>query len=207
MVSCVSVQCTYQHHSKMYFCSFKQIQSWVEGPCWWYLCWSGLALTPADIMVQQKMSCQLMEELPVAAGRSVVAGAHVLTSSLVTFFCVSPFCLSLHPPLSFYLHLFLFLFLPLSPPDSTPSTSTPWWQITPGGWFVGCQKCSLCWHEGRASGKRGWIFRCSSPRLTSPHVQRVLTATRRWGVSVEIDISPRAISFDYLLSMFNQLTH
>lgn len=110
--------------AKCLFCSFKQIQSWVEGPCWWYLWWCGLALTPVDIMVQWKMSCQLMEELPVAAGRSVATGAMCVNLLPCHFFCLSPhsppLLLLSSPPFS------LSLSTPLhSPPDSTPSTYTP----------------------------------------------------------------------------------
>ncbi len=82
------------HYSKMSFCSFKQIQSWVEEPCWWYMWWCGLALTPVDIMAEWKMSCQLMEELPVAAGRSVATEAMCVNLLPCHFFCLSP-----HPPL------------------------------------------------------------------------------------------------------------
>lgn len=95
-----------------------------------------------------------MEELPVAAGRSVATGAMCVNLLPCHFFCLSPhsppLLLLSSPPFS------LSLSTPLhSPPDSTPSTYTPLWQITPGGWFVGCQKCSLRWHEGGASRRRG----------------------------------------------------
>lgn len=193
-----------------YSCSFKQIQSWVEEPCWWCLWWCGLALTPVDIMVQWKMSCQLMEELPVAAGRSVATRAMCVNLFPCHFFLSSspppP------PPNPFYFHLHLFSLSLLNPPsnplhlDSTPSTYTPPWQITPGGWFVGCQKCSLHWHEGGVSRRRG----CSPPppsrTHTYTHIQYIHTppptshvcvaTTECWDVSVEIDILSHKISSD-----------
>ena len=90
------------HNSKLSLCSFKQIHSWVEGPCWWYLWWCGLALTPVDIIVHWKMSCQLMEELPVAAGRSVATGAMCVNLFPCHFFCLFPHptppCLLSSPP-------------------------------------------------------------------------------------------------------------
>lgn len=95
------------HYSSVSFCSFKQIQSWVERPCWSYLWWCDSALTSVDIMLRWKMSCQLMEELPLAAGRSVATAA---------------MCVNLLPCHSFVflsnplrLHLFLFPFSALVP--------------------------------------------------------------------------------------------
>lgn len=85
------------------------MQSWVEGPWWWYLWWFGLALTPVDVMVQWKMSCQLMEELPVAAGRSVATGAMCVNLIPCHFFCLPT------PPHPLHLHLCLFPFPPHPP--------------------------------------------------------------------------------------------
>lgn len=107
------------HYSSVSFCSFKQIQSWVERPCWSYLWWCDSALTSVDIMLRWKMSCQLMEELPLAAGRSVATAAMCVN----LFPC--HFSVLLSTPLSLHLHLFLFPFPPLFPADSTPSTYTP----------------------------------------------------------------------------------
>lgn len=98
------------HYSSVSFCSFKQIQSWVERPCWCYLWWCDLALTSVDIMLRWKMSCQLMEELPQGVWRQCPC---VLTSFLVTFLSFSP------PPLSLNFHLFLFPF-PCSPQTPLP---------------------------------------------------------------------------------------
>lgn len=74
---------------KYVFCGFKQMHSWVEG-CWlWCLWWAVLALTPQDVMVQWKMSCQLIEGLPVAAGRSVVTEAMCVNLLPCHFFCLA----------------------------------------------------------------------------------------------------------------------
>lgn len=90
------------------------MQSWVEGPWWWYLWWFGLALTPVDVMVQWKMSCQLMEELPVAAGRSVATGAMCVNLLPCHFFCLPT------PPHPLHLHLCLFPFPPHPPQTPLP---------------------------------------------------------------------------------------
>lgn len=70
----------------------------------------GLALTPVDIIVQWKISCQLMEELPVAAGRSVATGA-----MCVNLFPCHFFCLSAHPLSTFISTFFPFSFHLCSP--------------------------------------------------------------------------------------------
>lgn len=71
-----------------------------------------VGVTPLDIMVQWKMSCHLMEELPVAAGRSVATGAMCVNLFPCHFFCPHyPFIPPLH-----HLHLFLStLSFPLHP--------------------------------------------------------------------------------------------
>lgn len=102
-----------------------------------------VGVTPLDIMVQWKMSCHLMEELPVAAGRSVATGAMCVNLFPCHFFCPHyPFIPPPPPSPSFSLHSLF-----PSPSHFTLSTSTPLWQITPGGWFVGCQKCFLRWRD------------------------------------------------------------
>lgn len=74
-----------------------------------------LALTPVGIMVQWKMSCQLMEELPVAAGRSVATGAMCVNLFPCHFFCLSP-----HPPSLFIYTFFSFPLRPRSPQTPLP---------------------------------------------------------------------------------------
>lgn len=84
------------------------------GGCWcWCLWWAVLALTPLDVMVQWKMSCQLIEELPVAAGRSVVTEAMCVNLLPCHFFCLA----SRLPFISTY---FSFPFLPHLLPPRTP---------------------------------------------------------------------------------------
>lgn len=68
-------------------------------------------------MVRWKMSCQLMEELPVAAGRSVATGAMCVNLLPCHFFCCLP---TPHP-----LHLHLSSSPPPPPPPSIPNTRTP----------------------------------------------------------------------------------
>lgn len=83
-----------------------QMHSWAEGLWCWYLWWSGFALTLVDVMVQRKMFWQLMEEPPVAAGRSVVTGPMCVNLLPCHFFCPCPhppfisayFCFPFHPP-------------------------------------------------------------------------------------------------------------
>lgn len=77
----------------------------VEGRWWWCLWWAFLALTRLDVMVHWKMSCQLIEELPVAAGRSVVTEAMCVNLLPCHFFCLA----SRLPFISTY---FSFPFLP-----------------------------------------------------------------------------------------------
>lgn len=98
------------HYSSVSLCSFKQIQSWVERPCWSYLWWCDSALTSVDIMLSWKMSCQLMEELPLAAGRSVATAAMCVN----LFPC--HFSVFVSTPLPLHLHPFLFFFSALVPP-------------------------------------------------------------------------------------------
>lgn len=180
----------------MSFCSFKQIQSWVEGPCWWYMRWCGLALTPVDIMVHWKMSCQLMEELPVAAGRSVATGA-----MCVNLFPCHFFCLSLHP-LSFHLHLFLFPFTPpptLQIPLPLPTLYCDKLLLAVDLLVVKSVPC--------AGMKVGWAGEEGTsppppptPCMSSPPVPHLPaqphTCTQRWDVSMEIDILSHKISLD-----------
>lgn len=88
-------------------CAFKQTPSWVEGCWWWRLRWAVLALTELDIMARWKMSCQLIEELPVAAGRSVVTEAMCVNLLPCHFFCLAsrlPF-ISTYFSFPFLLHL------------------------------------------------------------------------------------------------------
>lgn len=87
------------------------MQSWMEGSWWWYLCWFGSALTPLDVMVQWKMSCQLMEEPPVAAGRSVATGAMCVNLLPCHFFCLPP----THPPPTISTYFYVPFRTPLSP--------------------------------------------------------------------------------------------
>lgn len=78
-----------------------------------------MALTPLDIMVQWKMSCQLMEELPIAAGRSVATGAMCVNLLPLSLFLV----FSPHTPL---LSSPPFSSLPYHPqPPSPPPPQTP----------------------------------------------------------------------------------
>lgn len=79
--------------------------------------WFGCGLTPLDVMVRWKMSCHLMEEPPVAAGRSVATGAMCVNLLPCHF---SP------PPIPLPLHLCL-SFLPssLSSPSLPPTPWTP----------------------------------------------------------------------------------
>ena len=70
-----------------------------------------MALTLVDIMVQWKMSCQLMEELPVAAGRSVATGAMCVNLLPCHFFCLSP-----HSPPSPSPFISTFFSFPFHPP-------------------------------------------------------------------------------------------
>lgn len=190
----------------MSFCSFKQIQSWVEGPCWWYLWWCGLALTPVDIMVQRKMSCQLMEELPVAAERSVATGATCVNLLPCHFF----FCASTHPPLSPFISTFFsFPFRPRPPPrlhSLYPTLLRDKLLLAVDLLVVKSAPC--------ADMKVGWASRrkrvhppptVPARRLHRPlvphpyltHVQRALTTTtHRRDVSVEIDILSHKISLD-----------
>lgn len=66
-------------------------------------------------MVQWKMSCHLMEELPVEAGRSVATGAMCVNLFPCHFFCLSFYT----PPL---IPTFFFLF---PSPSSFPKTPLP----------------------------------------------------------------------------------
>lgn len=75
----------------MYFCPFKQIQSWVEELCWWYVWRCGLALTPGGyngaaenvLSVDGGAACSSRKE---CGDR----GTCVLTSIPVTFFLSFP---------------------------------------------------------------------------------------------------------------------
>lgn len=93
-----------------FFCSFRAMQSWVDEPCWWYLWWRGSAVTSLGLVLRWKMSCHLMEELPVAAGRSVATGAMCVNLFPCHFFCPPPSPPLLHHPSL----LFLFFFSPSS---------------------------------------------------------------------------------------------
>lgn len=142
-----------------------------------------------------KMSCQLMEELPIAAGRSVATGAMCVNLLPCHFSCLP----SRLPFISTY---FSFPFLPHPlPSDFTPSTYGPLWQMTPGGWFVACQKYSSHWHEGRVS-RRSEHFPTpilpaviNSP-LPTPHLTHLSPQSQCWNASVEIDILSCKISSD-----------
>lgn len=156
-------------------------------------------------MVRWKMSCQLMEELPVAAGRSVATGAMCVNLLPCHFFCCLP------TPLPLHLHL-----SPLPPPPpSIPNTRTPLPLPT-----AVCDKLLLAVDllvvksVPRAAVKEGWAGEdedaASRPSLLpavvahprrplqpqSPYHTHVPPRNRCWDVAVEIDILSSEISSD-----------
>lgn len=186
-------KCSLEQRKKC-FCAFKQMHSWVEGCWWWCLWWAVLALTPLDVMVQWKMSCQLIEELPVAAGRSVVTEAMCVNLLPCHFFCLA----SRLPFISTY---FSFPFLPHLLPLGLRSL-----------YLVLCDKLLLAVDlllvksASFASMKVGWAggentspppcstcLHLHSLTHSPPHTH---VTNQCWDVSLEIDILSHKISSD-----------
>lgn len=173
-----------------------QTQSWAEGPWWWYLWWSGLALTPVDVMVQWKMYWQLMEDLPVAAGRSVATGAMCVNLLPCHFFCLCP-----HPP--FITTYFCFPFHPSRLHSLYLQSS-----VTNYSWRLICWLSKvllvLAWRWGEREKRVHLptpflpivITKPSHPHPPPAHLTHVSPQTQCWDVSVEIDILSRKISSD-----------
>lgn len=177
----------------------------MEGSWWWYPCWFGLALTPLDVMVQWKMSCQLMEEPPVAAGRSVATGAMCVNLLPCHFFCLPPHH---HPTISTYFSV------PFRTPLA-PRLRSFYLQssVTNYSWRLICWLSkvflALAWRWGELEKRVQTpppphptpLFYLSSsaatptpPPNTHTHINH--HHTQCWDVSVEIDILSRKISSD-----------
>lgn len=116
------------------------MRSWVDEPCWWYLWWRGLAVTSLGTVLQWKMSCHLMEELPVALGRSVATGAMCVNLFPCHFFCLSS--PSVHSPLPLsppFFSFFLFYFFSLNPRSPRLNSLSPHSSMTNYCWRL------ICW--------------------------------------------------------------
>lgn len=159
-------------------------------------------------MVRWKMSCQLMEELPVAAGRSVATGAMCVNLLPCHFFCCLPTPLPLHLHLSSSPHHH-------HPPSPTPGLHSlyPQQSVTNYSWRLICWLSkvflALPWRRGERErmrmplpAPRFTCCRCAPPAppptpIPLPHTHtHVPPRNRCWDVAVEIDILSSEISSD-----------